>query len=1015
MQYAFNPFARRARSFLFACSFLGIATLAAGEEAFPKPFDTEPSPTKPLSANESASRIRLPEGFRATVFASEPDVCQPMSMTTDARGRLWVAENYTYSERPTVFNDQLRDRILIFEDSNNDGRYDKRTVFWEGAQRLMSIEIGDGGVWAICLPELVFIADKDGDDVPDAAPEVLLDGFVHESGSHTVANGLKFGPDGWIYGRQGILATSRVGKPGTPDKERTIVNVGIWRFHPTRHVFENVAYGTTNPWGMDWDSRGEMFFINTVIGHLWHVIPGAHYRRMSGGDLNPQIYDIIEQHADHVHWATNEVWTDVRKGVTDATMEAGGGHAHTGLMIYQGGQWPTQWKGKLLTVNYHGKRFNVERLERDGSGFVGRREPDAFIFDDPWFRGLDLIPSSDGNMYVSDWSDTGECHDNDGIHRSSGRIYKICFGEKQPSTIADISQQETAELIKHQLSSNDWLARMSRRVLANRANHTALDGNSVSALKTIVQNDVNPVHRLRAVWTLHVTNTSDTAQLTRLLGDSDKSIRVWAIRLLEDQSHHDAKAREAFLQIAREQLPSFAKQEQSGFVRLALASLLQKLPDEDRIAIAAALLTHEEDEGDHNQPLLLWCGILPLAESSPGRFEQLIAESEIPTVQRYGVRRLTEEIEAAPERLDLFLQAALKHEVSTNVPAILDGIADGLSGRRNARKPASWDSVQEKFNALADEATRDRLRILSAMFGDRRAIDLLREAAMQSTNSLAQRTAALQTLIDARAPDVQSTCDTLLTVPGLSITAAGGLAISDAPEVADRLLAIWPSLQSQDQNQLMNILISRPHWVTKVLTSVADGRIERARLGALQIRQIRGYDNADLSSQVDELVGKPEPTIAGAKPELIAKWTERLSSEQLAKADKVNGQAVFQTSCAVCHRLNGQGQNIGPDLTGAARDNLHYLLENILAPSAVLAKEYRQTTVLLDDGRVLVGTVKPSSPNVLKLQTTTELVALPKDEIVSQKEMPISMMPEGLLDSLDEAKCRDLIAYLMSK
>jgi len=129
----------------------------------------------------------------------------------------------------------------------------------------------------------------------------------------------------------------------------------------------------------------------------------------------------------------------------------------------------------------------------------------------------------------------------------------------------------------------------------------------------------------------------------------------------------------------------------------------------------------------------------------------------------------------------------------------------------------------------------------------------------------------------------------------------------------------------------------------------------------------------------------------------------------------VNGQAVFQTSCAVCHRLNGQGQNIGPDLTGAARDNLHYLLENILAPSVVLAIEYRQTTVLLDDGRVLVGTVKPSSPNVLKLQTTTELVALPKDEIVSQKVAPISMMPDGLLDALDESKCRDLIAYLMSK
>lgn len=346
-------------------------------------FDTEPSPTRPLAAEEAAARIQLPPGFRATVFAAEPDVRQPIAMTTDAHGRLWCSREplllrgrrrlSSQSPRPHPDLRGLRQRRPFRPPYGVLGR----------TERLTSIEVGLGGVWAICLPQLVFIPDRDADDRPDGPPEVLLDGFEFIKARHTVANGLRWGPDGWLYGRQGILGTSLLGTPGTPPAQRVPLNVGIWRYHPRRRSFEIVAEGTTNPWGMDWDTRGEPFFINTVIGHLWHVIPGAHYRRMFGDDPNPHVYELLEQNADHVHWATGEVWTDVRKGVTAPTLAAGGGHAHTGLLIYQGGQWPTAWEGKLLTINLHGRRLNVERLETDGSGFVAHHEQDAFAFADP--------------------------------------------------------------------------------------------------------------------------------------------------------------------------------------------------------------------------------------------------------------------------------------------------------------------------------------------------------------------------------------------------------------------------------------------------------------------------------------------------------------------------------------------------------------------------------------------------------------------------------------------------------
>src|SRR4051794_1883061 len=174
----------------------------------------------PLPASESAKRVSLPPGFEAATAASEPDVHQPIAMAFDDRGRLWVAECYTYSDAKTNFDLSLRDRILIFEDSKGTGHFDKSKVFWDQGQRLTSIALGFGGVFATCAPNLVFIPDRNGDDVPDGPPEILLDGWNDNAVRHNIVNGLKWGPDGWLYGRHGILAGSSVGKPGTPENSR---------------------------------------------------------------------------------------------------------------------------------------------------------------------------------------------------------------------------------------------------------------------------------------------------------------------------------------------------------------------------------------------------------------------------------------------------------------------------------------------------------------------------------------------------------------------------------------------------------------------------------------------------------------------------------------------------------------------------------------------------------------------------------------------------------------------------
>jgi putative membrane-bound dehydrogenase-like protein len=238
----------------------------------------KPQPPRPavmhdgLPADKAAQVMTLPEGFHATAFAAEPDVKQPIAMTLDDRGRVWVAEGYSYPVKAP--EGQGQDRILIFEDTDGDGKFDIRKVFFEGLNLVSGLEVGFGGVWIGQAPHLLFIPDRNGDDVPDAQPQVLLDGW-HDEDTHETLNSFIWGPDGWLYGCHGVFTHSLVGKPGTPDEQRTPLNAAIWRYHPTRHSFEVFAHGTSNPWGVDFNDHGQSFLTCCVIPHLFHVVQGA--------------------------------------------------------------------------------------------------------------------------------------------------------------------------------------------------------------------------------------------------------------------------------------------------------------------------------------------------------------------------------------------------------------------------------------------------------------------------------------------------------------------------------------------------------------------------------------------------------------------------------------------------------------------------------------------------------------------------------------------------------------------
>jgi putative membrane-bound dehydrogenase-like protein len=573
----------------------------------------------PLPLDKSAAAMTLPAGFKATLFAGEPDVHQPIGFCIDHRGRLWVAENDSYPK----WEEHGKDKIVIFEDTDGDGKFDKRTVFADGFHYLTGVQIGLGGVWVMDCPNLLFFPTKEGEDKPSGAPEIKLDGW-NWKGQHNVPNSLTWGPDGWLYGCNGITVDSVVGVPGTPENQRVRLNCGVWRYHPTKKIFEQFAEGTTNPWGLDYDQHGQLFMTNNVVAHLWHVMQGAHYERMHGKDFNPYVFEQIKTISDHLHWGGAK-WTSGRGGPANDAL--GGGHSHAGCMLYFGESFPAEYRGSVFMCNTHGHRMNNDSLERKGSGFVAHHRPDFMLSNDPWFKGVSVHYGPDGSIYFIDWSDTGECHDYDITDREHGRIYRVAYQGTKPVNV-DLSKETDDKLVEMQTSQNEWFARHARVVLRDRG----LNDEAKGKLMTMYEKDADAMHRLRAMWTLHMCAALDEGQLLKALADQDEYVRAWAIQLLAE----DRKPSEA----AIAKFTEMAKGDASPVVRLYLASAMQRTPVGQRRGVLEALVSHGEDATDQNLPLMYWYACEGVVGADKQEAARLLGKVKIAKVRELIARRL---------------------------------------------------------------------------------------------------------------------------------------------------------------------------------------------------------------------------------------------------------------------------------------------------------------------------------------------------------------------------------------
>jgi putative membrane-bound dehydrogenase-like protein len=939
-----------------------------------------------LTPEQAVAQMTMVDGYAVKVWASEPMIGQPMAFCWDDRGRLWVAENRDYESRVEGFSNAGNSRILILEDTNRDGVADSRKVFMEGIVFPAAIAVGFDGVFIGAPPNLLFVPDRDGDDKADTADiEVRLTGWGIQD-RHETLNSLHWGPDGWLYGLQGYATASKVRKPEGKGRiykhkepfpedilegEGVEINGGVWRYHPTGDLFEVVAHGFSNPWGIDHDAKGQLLISACVIPHLWHVIPGGIYQRQGGQHFNPYVYSDIQTIADHRHRS-----------------------AHGGARVYLSDAFPSSQHGRIFMANIHEHAVLSDVLVPKGSGFTAHHGEDFLMANNAHWIGFSLEIGPDGALYVLDWHDADICG-REVLHEETGRIFRIApkpsLAKEWEGRYSDLSRMTDVQLVELQTSPSAWHARRARLVLQNRAAKHTLKAETHDALRRMFTTDANPDWRLRAMWALHVTGGWKPDALLAALKDRDEHIRAWAVQLLSEDRAPSPAAIETFVRMARE--------DASPVVRLYLASTLQRIDDQARWKIAGELMAHGEDADDHNLPKMLWLGVEPLVERDPARALDRASHSNIPLVARLIARRAVDADALEP------LVAAIGRTPKTQ-SSLLEGMRDGLEGRFDVKPPSSWAPVFERLKRSDDRTARLALEI-GQQFGDTEAATQYLATVRSSTAPVDERRRALQALTNQRRPQLAAVLPAVLDDPRLRVDAIRAVAAFDDEKLGKLLIARYRSFSAGEKSEAVQTLASRRRYGLLLTEALADAVVSRRDVPAYAARQLLRVVGAAFT----DVWGPLELSVAEDKA--YVRYRNLLTDRAIGAANVRNGRAVFQRTCAACHTMYGEGGTIGPDITGSNRANLEYLLFNVLNPNGEVPDAYKMVLVTTRDGRTLSGNIAAENARQVTLRVVgRDAVVINKADIQSRESTGASMMPAGLFEALGDREVIDLVAYL---
>lgn len=981
----------------------------------------------------------MADGLQVRLVASEPQVRQPVCIEFDDRGRLWViqylqypnpaglkrrtVDRYSRTEYDRVPEPPPRgprgaDRITILEDFDSSGRARKAKDFVDGLNLATGLALGHGGVFVLQAPYLLFYPDRNGDDVPDSNPEVLLTGFGMED-AHSVANSLTWGPDGWLYGCQGSTVTARI--RGIEFQQ------GVWRYHPPLNAplakggmkggrFELFCEGGGNSWGLDFDPAGQLLYSTNVGGfHMLHGVQGGYYWKSFGkhGALhNPYAYGYFD-HVPHRNFR--------------------GGHVTVGGIIYQGDSFPERFRGKYIAADLLGHAVYWHDLERSGSSFRSQHGGELLVANDTWFAPSDVTMGPDGAVYVADWHDQRTAHPDPDADwdRSNGRIYRIeAAGARRepPQELARLPSDKLVALLSH---PNDWYVRKARRILADRREAAV-----VPALRTLVLEHKDDHLTLEALWALYVSGGFDDVLASKLLQHRNPDIRRWTVRFLGDEN----KVAPALAK----QLEYLAQHEPEVAVRSQLACTAKRLPAHDALPIVDRLLKHDADLGDPQIPLLLWWAVeqhavtareevLGLATASDARRTPLFRQAILTRLMRRYAAEGTEAGLTACARL--LAAAQSKDERRALLPALELGLQDtpaAATGKNMGTLLRNFSTTDPRGAApepRAIEAPAMLTRQLAELWTDDTSSDTALIRVMLHFQDSRARQRALQIASEARAPRDNRVemiralgelghpdcVESLVRLIGsaeeaIQLQALAALQRFNRPDIPKALLQRYPTLNGRLKTRAVDVLLSRRMWARILLEAVDRGNIPAKDIAVDQLRPLAWHNDP----QLDALVRRHWGTVAAGTPEEKLAEIRRLNNDLRAGVgDPLKGRELFRKQCATCHRLFGDGNVVGPDLTFANRKDRDYLLVSLIDPSAVIRKEYLSYVAQTTDGRLLTGLLVEQTPQqIVLLDAKNERAAVARDKIESLRESPVSLMPDNTLKELKPAELRDLFRYL---
>ena len=968
------------------------------EHTPPKDFRSELPRIAPHEPQEALSTFKTLSGFRLEQVAAEPLLNSPVAMAFDEDGRLYVAEMRDYSEQDKERLGQVR----LLEDTDGDGKFDKATVFAEKLSWPTAVTCYDGGIFVGAAPDIQYLKDTNGDGKADVQKTVFT-GFGR-SNVQGLFNSFQWGPDNRIHG-----ATSSSGglvtRPDVPGFKPMSLSGRDFSFDPRTLDLRPESGGAQH--GMTFDDWGRKFLCSNS-DHIQMVMFEDRYLARNSAVTAPSSRTSIAAdgpQAEVFRISPVEPWRIVRTRlrVTGAAVGPveGGGRAGgyftgaTGTTIYRGDAFPAEYVGQSFTGDVGSNIVHRKILEPDGVGFIARRADAGKEFvasTDNWFRPAQFSNGPDGALYIVDVYREVIEHPLSlppeikqfldlTSGRDRGRIYRVVPDGFQEKPQPQLSKASTAELVAQLENSNGWHRDTAARLLFERQDSTA-----IGPLENLAVQSKLPQARAQAMDCLAGLKALSAAVVLRRLADKDPRVREHAVRLSESVAQASAEIRAKLIALASDS---------EIRVRYQLAFTLGELKVPARTAALAGIL-----RGDPANPWIRLAVFSSLAEGAGDMFSTLAADKKWRSsdVGRGLLAETAKYIgrQNRPNELAKVLSAV--ESFSTDEAALATAVVRGL-GEGLAKAPGTF---QQELAALRSDKGQ---QILASM------LEAARQKAADEQLPPAQRVDAIRILALGTFADSGSGLISLLSnrqPQDVQSAALNTLAKYSDASIASAFIEAWPTMSPRLRSAATEAIFSRGEWIKVLVEAAEKGSLSLADLDPARLRVLENHPNSAIRSRALPLLAKVK---LGRRQDVVEAYRGALT----APGDISRGRQVFQKVCAACHRLEGVGHEIAPNLASFRNRGAEAILVNVLDPNREVNPLYLNYVVITQDGRSMTGLIASETANSITLRRAEDITdTIERSDIEQFRSSGLSIMPEGMEKQIDPAAMADLLAYLLN-